>query len=77
MAIRDTRAANTGVKLVIVEDMLAADDSKVELGNEIGNDCYDVPVVERPRAIRMAAVTSKGRSIENDASVGHSSLDSS
>ena len=30
-AIRDTRAANTGVKLVIVEDMLAADDSKVEL----------------------------------------------
>ena len=45
-AKRDTRAANTGVKLVMVEDMLAADGSKIELGIEIGNDGYDVPVVE-------------------------------
>ena len=45
-ATRETIAARTGVKLVIEEDMLAADDSKVELRNEIGNDGYDVPVVE-------------------------------
>ena len=45
-ATRDTRAAKTGVKLFMVEDMLAADGSKIDLGNEIGDDGYDVPVVE-------------------------------
>ena len=45
-ARRETRAAKTGVKLVMVEDMLAANDSKIDFRYEVGNNSDHIPVIE-------------------------------